>query len=148
MDHFGLTNAKIQFGIRAFRPNFDQNGRLDHFGPVHFPTVLRPPLFEFRGRVFRREFREFLLRKSALETIFCPFLSFQMAENGGLDPSWLDLAFFGRPDFPVQRFPKTYFKGLWDLSRKRQIQPRRIQPPTSRPCDSLSKTNFVNKRFD
>ena len=33
--HFGLANAKSQLGIRSF----DQNGRLDHFGPVHFPTV-------------------------------------------------------------------------------------------------------------
>ena len=36
--HCGLASAKIQFGIRAF----DQNGRLDHFGPVHFPTVPWP----------------------------------------------------------------------------------------------------------
>ena len=30
MDHFGLADAQIQFGIRAL----DQNGRLDHFGPL------------------------------------------------------------------------------------------------------------------
>ena len=30
MDHFGLVNAKIRFGIRSF----DQNGRLDQFSPV------------------------------------------------------------------------------------------------------------------
>ena len=31
----------------------------------------------------------------------------QRAENGGSDPSWLDLAFLGRPDFP-SRGAKTY----------------------------------------
>ena len=35
----------------------------------------------------------------------CPRTS-QRAENGGLDPSWLDLAFLGRPDCPF-RAPKT-----------------------------------------
>ena len=30
----------------------------------------------------------------------------QRAENGGLDPSWLNLAFLGRPDFH-SRGPKT-----------------------------------------
>ena len=32
--------------------------------------------------------------------------SIQRAANGGSDPSWLSLAFLGRPDFP-SRGPKT-----------------------------------------
>ena len=38
-----------------------------------------------------------------LETLFC-----QRAENGGLDPSWLDFAFWGRPDFRPE-VPKHLF---------------------------------------
>ena len=34
------------------------------------------------------------------------FFFYQRAENGGLDLSWLDFAFLGRPDFP-SRGPKT-----------------------------------------
>ena len=33
--HFGLAHAKIRFGIRSF----DQNGRLDHFGPFWSSTL-------------------------------------------------------------------------------------------------------------
>ena len=33
----------------------------------------------------------------------------QRAKIAGLDPSWLDLAFLGRPDFP-SRGPKTLLK--------------------------------------
>ena len=34
------------------------------------------------------------------------FAFFQRATNGGSDPSWLSLAFLGRPDFP-SRGPQT-----------------------------------------
>ena len=40
--HFGLANAKIRFGIRSFFTKMVVWTILDHFGPVHFPTVLRP----------------------------------------------------------------------------------------------------------
>ena len=55
--HFGLANAKTQFGIRPF----DQDGRLDHFGPMvqytfrqyrsHslFPSTSRPTLNNLNG---------------------------------------------------------------------------------------------------
>ena len=59
----------------------------------------------------------------------------QRAENGGLDPSWLNLAFLGRPDFQ-SRGPKTLvLKGFGTSGlkigapQKRQIQPPRIRPP-------------------
>ena len=65
---------------------------------------------------------------------------YQRAANGGLDPSWLDLAFFGAPRFSVQRSPKYLFlKGFGTSGRKigapqkRQSQPRRIQPPICGP---------------
>ena len=60
------------------------------------------------------------------------------AENGGLDPSWLDLAFWGAPIFSLEvSIENTCFKGYCDLRterkmgapQKRQIQSRRIQPP-------------------
>ena len=56
-------------------------------------------------------------------------------KNGGLDPSWLDLAFLGRPDFPSRGLKMLVLKGFGTSGRKigeaqkRQIQPRRIQPP-------------------
>ena len=59
----------------------------------------------------------------------------QRAKHGGVDPSWLDLAFLGRPDFQ-SRGPKILIlKGFGTSGRKfgapqkRQIQPRQIQPP-------------------
>ena len=65
----------------------------------------------------------------------------QRAANGGLDPWWLDLAFLGRPTFP-SRGPKTLIlKGFGTSGRKsgapqkRQIQPRRIQPPILGPLN-------------
>ena len=78
-----------------------------------------------------------VLRKSA------PPESDLRAENGGLDPSWLDLAFCGVPRFSVQRsqnllkcrrgaLSRNRYFGTSRLKigvpRKRQIQPRRIQP--------------------
>ena len=42
--HFGLANAKIQFRIRSFRPKMVVWTILDHFGPVHCPTVPQPLL--------------------------------------------------------------------------------------------------------
>ena len=39
-------------------------------------------------------------------------IGFQRAENGVLDPSWLDLAFLGHPDFQ-SRGPKLLF--FWVL---------------------------------
>ena len=68
----------------------------------------------------------------------------QRAENGGLDPSWLNLAFLGRPDFE-SRGPKILvLKGFgasgWKIGapQKRQIQPRRIQPPILGPLRKIS----------
>ena len=40
---------------------------------------------------------------------------FQRAANGGSDPSWLNLAFLGRPDFP-SRGPKTLLKWVFRTS--------------------------------
>ena len=59
----------------------------------------------------------------------------QMAENGELDPQWLDLAILGAPRFSVQRPPNTLLKALGPLDgkygapQKRQSQPRRILGP-------------------
>ena len=55
---------------------------------------------------------------------------------GGLDPSWLNLAFLGRPDFQSRGPKMLVLKGLGTSGRKigapqkHQIQPRRVQPPT------------------
>ena len=40
--HFGLSNAKFQFGIRSKWSKMVVSTILDHFGPVLFPTVPRP----------------------------------------------------------------------------------------------------------
>ena len=39
----------------------------------------------------------------------------QRAANGGSDPSWLNLAFSGRPDFQSRGPQIPIFKGFWDL---------------------------------
>ena len=40
--HFGRANARIQFGITPVLTIMVVWTILDHFGPVHFPTVPRP----------------------------------------------------------------------------------------------------------
>ena len=71
------------------------------------------------------------------------YLTDQRAENGGLDPLslWLNLAVLGRPDLQ-SRGPKILvLKGFetsgWKIGAppKRQIQPRRIQPPILGPLN-------------
>ena len=87
------------------------------------------------------------------------FVRIQRAANGGLDPSWLNLAFLGRPDFP-SRCPKTLKNRYFGTSglkigapQKCQIQPRRIQPPirgplTNRPdWPSKSQNDFAQRRM-
>ena len=39
----------------------------------------------------------------------------QRAANGGSDPSWLNLAFLGRPTFPSRGPQIPIFNGFWDL---------------------------------
>ena len=60
-------------------------------------------------------------------------------QEWGLDPSWLDFAFLGRPGFQ-SRGPKILIlKGFGTSGRKigapenREIQPRRIEPPSLGP---------------
>ena len=67
----------------------------------------------------------------------------ERVENGELDPSWLDFAFWGRPDFQ-SRGPKMLIsKGLGTSGlkigahQKHEIQPRRIQLPTLGPLSIL-----------
>ena len=76
---------------------------------------------------------------------------FQRAESWGWVPSWLNLALLGRPDFQ-SRGPKTLQNQSFGTSglkigtpQKRQIQPRRIQPPHSRPSEFLNAT--IPSRF-
>ena len=52
MVHFGLANAKIQFGIRSFGPKWSFGPFLDHFGPAHFPTVLRQLPIQVAAAIF------------------------------------------------------------------------------------------------
>ena len=74
------------------------------------------------------------------------FFEFRRAENGGLDPSWLNLAFLGRPDFQSRGPQMLVLKGFRTSGlkigapQKRQIQPRRIQPPILGP---LKLNRFV-----
>ena len=74
----------------------------------------------------------------------------QRAENGGLGPSWLDLAFLGPFNFP-SRGPKTLENKHFGTSglkmgvpQRRQIQPRRIQPPIlGPPIENHPITQFI-----
>ena len=51
MDHFGLANAKIQFGIRPFWPKWSFGPFWTIKFPVHFPTVPRPLPISMVGEV-------------------------------------------------------------------------------------------------
>ena len=52
-------------------------------------------------------------------------------ENGGLDPSWMDLAFLGRPLFSAQRSQYTCSKGFWDLWTENRGAPKTPNPTTT-----------------
>ena len=68
--------------------------------------------FCLRNEVFRAERLNRFARIGHLSLeLFCKIN--QRAEKGGLDPSWLDFAFLGRPDFPSkdpQTLQNKYFK--------------------------------------
>ena len=51
-------------------------------------------------------------------------LGFQRAANGGSDPSWLNLAFLGRPDFPSRGPQIPIFKGFWGLWTENRGAPK------------------------
>ena len=73
----------------------------------------------------------------------------QRAENGGLDPLWLDFAFLGRPDAQSRGSKILILKGfgtsaLKIRAPKSETQPRQIQAPCSRPSEiDVSAPNFV-----
>ena len=48
----------------------------------------------------------------------------QRAANGGSDPSWLNLAFLGRPDFQSRGLQIPIFKGFWDLWTENRGAPK------------------------
>ena len=66
----------------------------------------------------------------------------QRAANGGSDPSWLNLAFLGRPNFPSRGTQILIFKGfggLWTENRGAQKTPNPTTTdltPHLRPSDS------------
>ena len=68
---------------------------------------LRPPKLGLRGAPYST-FSPPKIVRYVLPPPPCEFpnLQNQRAENGGLDPSWLDFAFLGRPGFS-QEVPKT-----------------------------------------
>ena len=86
------------------------------------------------------------LRESfAIET---PIL-YQRAENGGLDPSWLNLAFLGHPD-SQSRGPKILvLKGFGDLWTENRGAPKTPNStttdptPHSRPSDYSASGRFA-----
>ena len=56
----------------------------------------------------------------------------QRAENGGLDPSWLDFAFLGPPYFQSRGPQILIVKGLGTLNGK-SGRPRNAKPTTTDP---------------
>ena len=57
----------------------------------------------------------------------------QRAEDGGLDPSWLNFAFLERPRFSVQRSQDTNFKGFGGLWTKDRGAPNTRKSTTTDP---------------
>ena len=55
----------------------------------------------------------------------------QRAANGGSDPSWLNLAFLGRPDFPSRGPQIPILKGFWDLWTENWGAPKTPSPTTT-----------------
>ena len=62
----------------------------------------------------------------------------QRAANGGLDPSWLDLAFFGAPRFFRPEVPKSFNNWfLGDLWTENRGAPKTPNPTTTDPTPHL-----------
>ena len=69
--------------------------------------------------------------------IFC-----QRAANGGSDPSWLNLAFLGRPDFQ-SKGPKIHvFKGFWDRWTENRGAPKTPNSTTTDLTPHLRPSDF------
>ena len=86
----------------------------------------------------------------------------QRAANGGSDPSWLNLAFLGRPDFQSRGLQIHIFKGFWDLwtenrgapktpnSTTTDLTPRLCGPLSDSETTEMTKTTRIqgaNHRF-
>ena len=81
----------------------------------------------------------------------------QRAANGGSDPSWLNLAFLGRPNFSPEVPKIPIFKGFWDLWTENRGAPKTPNSTTTdltphlRPSDyqcplaALAKAYFHGK---
>ena len=75
---------------------------------------------------------------------------FLRAANGGSDPSWLDLAFLGRPDFqsrgpqlPIFKGPQIpIFKGFSDLWTENRGAPKTPSPTTTDLTPHLRPSEF------
>ena len=93
--------SELDLSIRATKmDHFDQNGRLDHFGPVHFPTVPRPlprTLAHFHKMKFHDVPRstEVYAILVAISLALCDFksLRFEIAERFGF-VIWASRVFF------------------------------------------------------
>ena len=76
-----------------------------------------------------------------------PFLCLQRAANGGSDPSWLNLAFVGRPDVQSRGPQIPIFKGFWDLWTENRGAPKTPNSTTTdltphlRPSDACARSN-------
>ena len=61
----------------------------------------------------------------------------QRAAKGGLDPSWLELAFWGRPGFQSRCPQILIFKGFGDLWAENRGAPRMPNPTMTDPTPHL-----------
>ena len=72
MLHFGLPNAEIPVRNKVILTKMVVWTILGHFGPVHFPTVLRPlpKNAAFLKRLHLRSVRVCVLKRGVLKRVF------------------------------------------------------------------------------
>ena len=64
------------------------------------------------------------------------------AANGGSDPSWLNLALLGRPDFQSRGPQIPIFKGFWDLWTENRGAPKTPNSTTTDLTPHLRHSEF------
>ena len=131
--------------------NFKSYMPTTHHGPSKitcFVVLWSPP--QLRGWIFtphneavwviRVIFRIHWPTKNML--ILPQMILVQSAETGGLDTSWLDIAFLGGPDFQPRGPQTLLFKGFWDLWTKSRGAPKTRKPTTTHPTPHFRPSDW------
>ena len=144
----------VGLGVQSSDPQF-QTGKVNFctgtgrkaFFRIFFRLILDPPPGTYALTAKKGKFictghffpygMAFLEKRGGLVPVYVFIFPVQRAAKGGLDPSWLDLAFLGRPDFQFRGPQIPIFEGFWDCVQKNRGAPKTANPTTTDPTPHL-----------